>query len=220
MNTLVISPHPDDETLGAGGTLLKLKEARNKVYWLNVTNMKKEYGYSPKQVDIRNRQIEQVGRAYGFDGFWNMELKPAALDTYETGFLISRFKEVFDSFQPELLLLPSENDVHSDHRIVFDCAYACTKYFRSPYVKTILSMEIISETEQAPSGKIFDPNLFVDVSQYIDRKLQIMQIYSGEIGTAPFPRNLEAIKGLSAYRGAASAYSYAEAFKIVRSRMD
>ena len=45
MNVLVISPHPDDETLGAGGALLKFKDMGNKIFWLNVTNMKTEYGY-------------------------------------------------------------------------------------------------------------------------------------------------------------------------------
>jgi len=42
---MVVSPHPDDETLGAGGTLLKLKSEGHKIYWLNFTNMAKEYGY-------------------------------------------------------------------------------------------------------------------------------------------------------------------------------
>ncbi len=40
MKTMVVSPHPDDETLGAGGSLLKLKEAGSQIYWLNITDVK------------------------------------------------------------------------------------------------------------------------------------------------------------------------------------
>ena len=43
---IVISPHADDETLGGGGMLLKHSENGDKIYWINVTNAKKEFGYS------------------------------------------------------------------------------------------------------------------------------------------------------------------------------
>ena len=80
MKVMVISPHPDDETLGAGGTLLKFKEKGHKLYWLNVTNVKVEYGYSEERVKERNKEIEYVISYYAFDGFWNMELEPAGVD--------------------------------------------------------------------------------------------------------------------------------------------
>lgn len=220
MNLLVISPHPDDETLGAGGTILKLKEKGHKAYWLNVTNMKCEYGYTQEQVNERNREIEKVKAAYSFDGFWNMELEPAGVDKYEMGVLVSEFKKVFEEVKPELLLMPYRYDVHSDHRIIFDAVYSCTKSFRAPYLKTILSMEILSETDQAQSDSGFIPNVFVDVSQFIDRKIEIMKIYDSEIATAPFPRNEDAVRGMAAYRGAAAYYKYCEAFYMVRARMD
>ncbi len=58
MKVMVISPHPDDETLGAGGTLLKFKEKGHKLYWLNVTNVKVEYGYSEERVKERNKECD------------------------------------------------------------------------------------------------------------------------------------------------------------------
>lgn len=51
MRILVISPHADDETLGAGGTLLKYKNQGHNIFWLNVTDMKEEYGYTKERVE-------------------------------------------------------------------------------------------------------------------------------------------------------------------------
>jgi len=220
MNVLVVSPHPDDETLGAGGTLLKFKNQGHKIYWLNVTNMKTEYGYKQERVDERNAEIELVKSAYSFEGFWNLELEPAGVDKYDMGQLVSKFKVVFEKIKPELLLIPYRFDVHSDHRVIYDAVYSCTKSFRVPYLKTVLSMEIISETDQAPQENGFVPNVFINIDDYIERKLEIMNIYKSEIDTAPFPRNANAIKGLAAYRGATGYYNNCEAFCLIKSRIE
>lgn len=220
MNVLIISPHPDDETLGAGGTLLKFKDAGHRIFWLNVTNMKTEYGYSAERVAERNKEIQKVKEAFGFDGFWNLEMEPAGMDKYEMGVLVSQFKRVFEEVKPELLLIPYRYDVHSDHRVIFDTVYSCTKSFRAPYLKTVLCMEILSETDQVQCESGFTPNVFIDISQYVEKKIEIMNIYKSEIDVAPFPRNENAIKGLAAYRGATSYYEYSESFYLVKSRID
>lgn len=220
MNVLVISPHPDDETLGAGGTLMKFKNMGDHIFWLNVTNMKIEYGYSNSKVAERNREIERIKAAYGFTASFNMELEPAGMDKYQKGMLVGKFKEIIEKIKPEVLLIPYPYDVHSDHRIVFESVYSCTKYFRAPYLKTILSMEILSETEQAQQEKGFVPNVFIDISPYIEKKIEFMRIYQSELDHAPFPRNEDAIRGLASYRGAAAYFKYGEAFYLIKGRVD
>lgn len=220
MKVLVISPHPDDETLGAGGTLLKLKNEGHEIYWLNVTNMKEEYGYTKERVAERNAEIEAVKEKFGFKGLWNMELQPAGVDKYDLGTLVGMFKKVFEEIKPEILLMPYRYDVHSDHRVIYDAVYSCTKSFRAPYLKTVLGMEILSETDQSQMENGFVPNVFVDVTDYIDEKIDIMRTYKSEIDEPPFPRNAEAIKGLAAYRGATAYYNYSEAFYLIKSRID
>ena len=219
MKVMIISPHPDDETLGAGGTLLKLKDGGNEIFWVNVTNMSTDYGYSEDRVRERDNEIRKVKEAYGFDGFWNFELEPAGLDKYETGELVKRFKEVIDEVKPEFLILPYGHDVHSDHKIVFEAAYSCTKAFRAPYLKTVLCMEILSETDQAQNENVFAPNVFIDITNYIDKKIEIMKTYKSEIDAPPFPRNQNAIKGLAAYRGVTAFQEYSESFRLVRGIM-
>lgn len=219
MKILVVSPHPDDETLGAGGTLLKMRDEGHEIYWLNVTNMKEEYGYTSERINERQQEIEIVKKLYQIDGFIDFGLEPAGLDKYDKCTVVGMFKGVLDEIKPELIILPYGYDVHSDHRVVYDAMCSCMKSFRAPYINTVLCMEILSETDQAPSGNCFEPNVFVDISDYIDKKINVMKKYKSEINESPFPRNEEAIRGLASYRGATSYYRYAEAFKLVRGRI-
>lgn len=216
MKIMVLSPHPDDETLGAGGSLLKYKAEGHKIFWLNITDMREEYGYPQERVEERSREIEQVRQAYGFDGFYNLKLKPAGIDEYQTGDLITQIKNVLDEVKPEVLILPYGHDVHSDHKIIFDAAYSCTKSFRAPYLKQLLCMEIISETDQALENETFHPNMYVDITSYLDRKVEILKTYKSEIKNPPFPRNEDAVRGLAALRGATAGYRYSEAFRLLK----
>jgi LmbE family N-acetylglucosaminyl deacetylase len=95
---------------------------------------------------------------------------------------------------------------------------ACTKSFRYPFVKQVLMYECISETEFAPalSENAFLPNYFVDITEFMDKKNQIMGIYSSEVGEHPFPRSIENIKALAHFRGATAGVKYAEAFQLLK----
>lgn len=216
MTVMVISPHADDETLGAGGSILKYKQQGHQVAWLNVTDMKEEYGYSSARISERSAEIELVKKAYAIDIFYNLALEPAALDRYSKSELVQKMAEVFEEVQPEVVLLPYGYDVHSDHKIVYETAIACTKVFRCPSVKIILCMEIISETDYAVSENGFVPNYFIDIDDYMEQKIKIMQYYKSEIKDSPFPRNVDSIRGLALYRGAAAGARYAEAFRVVK----
>jgi LmbE family N-acetylglucosaminyl deacetylase len=79
-------------------------------------------------------------------------------------------------------------------------------------------METLSETEFAVSTKddSFIPNVFVDISKYINKKLEIMQIYESELQEHPFPRSIKNIKALATFRGATSGCYYAESFMLLK----
>lgn len=91
-------------------------------------------------------------------------------------------------------------------------------YMRRLSVERILSFEAISSTEAAPpfAGRAFEPNVFCDISPYIDRKLEIMALYVSQQQPYPMPRSIESIRALARYRGATIAVEYAEAFMLVR----
>lgn len=216
MNVLVVSPHPDDETLGAGGTVLKLKKQGHSIYWLNITDIKIEDGWEETKIIHRQKQIADVKTYYGFEKFYNLNFSAARLSSLDEGEIICEIKNVYDEVKPEWIMIPGRYDAHSDHRVVYDCCMACAKTFRAPYIKRVTTMEIISETEYGFQNEKFEPNLFIDITQELDGKIEAIRIYDTEIEESPFPRSLKKIKALASIRGEQCACTYAEAFHIVK----
>lgn len=213
---MVVSPHPDDETLGAGGTLLKLREQKKDLFWLNITNMKTEYSYDLEKVKRRNAEIDEVKMRYGFDDFVNLELEPAGLEKYHFSDVYDYIAEFLMKNRPDTLILPYEHDSHSDHAMVFRWLYPFTKSFRYPFIKKVLIMEIVSETEFSSLEYAFKPNFFVDISEFIEKKIEIMNIYKSEMGGEIFPRSERNIRSLAGFRGCIAGSSYAEGFRVLK----
>lgn len=215
---LVVAPHPDDETLGCGGTLLRHIADGDLVHWLIVTDMHTKYGFADAQMSRRRDQIQKVATAFGFAKVHNLGFPPAKLDTLPVGDLVSSIGEIVKEISPTVVYLPFRGDVHTDHAAVFDAAVSCTKWFRYPSIRRILCYETLSETEFGinPEGTKFTPNSFMDITPYIGRKIEIAQMFEGEMGEFPFPRSVEALQALAQLRGVACGCKGAESFMILR----
>jgi LmbE family N-acetylglucosaminyl deacetylase len=216
--TLVIAPHPDDEILGCGGTLLRRKAEGSELCWLIVTDIKEEQGWSAQRVAERQAEIAKVSDEIGFDRVVNLKLPPAQLDALPMAQVVSEFSKVFTEFSPTEVFVPHRGDVHTDHRVVFDAAAACSKWFRYPTVKRLLAYETLSETDFGLiRSESFNPNFFIDVTEYLERKLELLSIYKSELGNPPFPRSIDIVRAQAKVRGAAAGYLAAEAFELLRS---
>ena len=212
---LVISPHPDDETLGCGGTLIRHKKEGDEIHWLIMTSVNS----SEKKIhSVKEKEIEEVSKAYNFDSTSRTKFLTSELDSAPRKEIIQVISKVFEEIQPNYLYLPFKNDIHSDHSIVFDAAASCTKSFRYPYVKKVMIYETISETEFSirPDREQFKPNLWIDISDYIDEKIEIMSLYESEIGKEPFPRSEQNIRSLAKFRGSTVGALSAEAFILLK----
>ena len=215
---LVIAVHPDDETLGCGGTLLKHKANGDEIHWLIATDIKESEGYGISTIKKRNKEITKIEDLYGFTSVNKLDLSTTKVDTYSMSVLVSKISSVIDRIKPDIIYLPFKGDVHSDHKYIFDAAYSCTKIFRHPFIKKLYMMEALSETEFSLSTKedSFVPNVFVDISEFMDKKIELMNIYENEIGKHPFPRSERNIRALATYRGATSGCNYAESFMLLK----
>jgi len=218
---LVVAVHPDDETLGCGGTLLKHQANGDEIFWCILTSIEKNPSFNKDQISLRKSEIQAVASAYGFQDVQQLHFPTMSLDTIPMTELVDSLSTVIKKIEPTTLYLPFAEDVHSDHRIAFQAAYSCTKNFRFPFIKKILMTEILSETEFAPSvpGKTFTPNCFVDITKFIEKKIAIIQRYTSEIAPHPFPRSIENIKALATMRGATAGCRYAESFMLLKEIM-
>ncbi len=214
---LVIAPHPDDETLGCGGTLLRHRGGGDELHWLVVTQLDGER-HSTERVKCRQEEIRKVADAYGFASTTQLGFETSRLDCVPMDEIVFRIGDVVAKVKPEIIYLPFPGDAHTDHRIVYLAASAATKWFRYPSVRRVLACEIPSETDfgLAPDGLSFKPNSYVDISPWLGKKLEIMQRYVGEMGTHPFPRSEAAIRALATLRGAQCGADAAEAFMILK----
>lgn len=212
---MVVAPHPDDETLGCGGTILRQRAAGGQVDWLLVTGISEAHGWSREVVERREREIEQVREAYGFASLLRLEFPTTKLDELPVGALVSRIAEAIRSSGCTDVLMPFRHDVHSDHRVTATAVLAAVKAFRQPSVRRVLMYETLSETEFGFPADAFHPNVFVEIGPYMQRKLEIFSYYRSEVMAEGGARSLSALEALAKLRGARMNRGYAEAFELV-----
>jgi LmbE family N-acetylglucosaminyl deacetylase len=215
---LIVSVHPDDETLGCGGTIFKKRDEGAQLYWLIITDIVSGDGFSKSDYNRRQKEINKVGELYGFKKVLKLDFQTIKLDKYPIKEIIDKISVVIKNVKPNIIYLSNRSDSHSDHRVAFDAVMTCTKNFRYPYVEKVLMYETISETEFAPPflDNAFVPNAFCDITPYIDKKIEIMRVYKGELKDHPFPRSEKNIKALATFRGAMINVEYAEAFMVLK----
>ena len=217
-SVLVIAPHPDDESLGCGGTLLRHQCDGDEIHWLIITGMSSSQGFSSEKISVRQAEISEVGRLYGFTSTTELGFTPAQLDILPMGEIISSLSKVVNEIRPDTVYTAYRNDAHTDHQVVFDAVMAATKSFRYPFVREVLAYETISETDfgYKPEDGGFKPNIFVDIATHLPKKLEILDVFESEMGDFPFPRSREAVTALAKVRGVQCGALAAEAFMLIK----
>lgn len=213
MKVLVVAVHPDDETLGCGGTILKHKDNNDSVDWLILTR-----SFNEEFNKTREKEIEQVSELYRFDKVFKMGWEATRLDRVSFSEIVDKAGKVILESKPDIIYLPHPSDIHTDHQIAFKAIYSCTKSFRYPFIKKILAMETLSETEFSPpiNNSQFNPNYFVNIEKHLQEKLNIFKLYKSEVQMAPSPRSLDVIKSLAKFRGSSCNSNYAECFVLLK----
>lgn len=158
--------------------------------------------------------------AYGFKDVCGLDFVTTRLHAVDFNLLINSISKVVNEIKPQIIYMNNRTDIHTDHQIAAKAILSCTKSFRYPFIEKILMYECISETEIAAPllENVFIPNVYSDISNYIDKKVEIIKIYESEVQDTPMPRSLENIKSLARFRGASCGVDYAEAFMLVRER--
>ena len=204
---MVISVHPDDETLGCGGTLLRHLADGDEVLCLHVTDGNAH----------QRELIPRIESQFGFSSL-SLGLPEIVLDDVSLSKIIPPLSNALRDFQPAIVYLPNRSDPHSDHRRTFDACQTCIKSFRYPFLRKVLMMEVISETDFAPPlpENAFIPNVFVDITDFMDRKIEILQLFSQELLEFPQTRSVDTMRAYNRYRGSQINTAYAESFMLLK----
>lgn len=218
MRVLAIAAHPDDETLGAGGTLLKHARAGDEIHWLIVTQPDPN-DWATEVVSQCLAQVKRVGEAYGFKEVVELGLPAARLDQVPRRETVDAVTRVIRDIRPERIYTVGETDAHTDHRITFEALMLACKTSRAELGSAaVYAYEVLSSTEAALgwNGQVFVPNTYSDIEPFMERKIEIMNLYQNQLQPEPLPRSSESIKALARYRGTGIGLAYAEAFRLVR----
>jgi LmbE family N-acetylglucosaminyl deacetylase len=214
---LVVAPHPDDETLGVGGTIAKYSAQGDEVFVLMVS------GHLPP-IYSRKAYEETVSEAYsafsvlGVKKSEFLEIPATMIGDQPLHEVNGRISKVVNDFNPHIVLCPYP-DRHIDHRLVFDSVMVATRPVGvGKDIKIVAAYETLSETHwNAPHIEPnFTPNWVVDISDHISEKLNALECYKSQISEFPGPRSIEAVEALAKFRGTQAGFGYGEGFHIVR----
>ncbi len=217
-NVLIVSAHPDDEAIGAGGSLFKHMKKGDSIFWLITTHMNESVGFSTVQIKKRNQEVAKVAKILAMKKVFHLPIPTMTLSDEVLNNYVPQIGKIISEVKPEVIYLPNRSDAHTDHQLTFQMVISNTKTFRHPYLKKVLMYECLSETEFAPalSEKVFLPNFYVDISKEFKSKEKLLLIYASEMGQHPFPRSIRNVEALATLRGATAGVEYAEAFQIIR----
>jgi LmbE family N-acetylglucosaminyl deacetylase len=221
---LVVAAHPDDEILGCGATILKRIDEGDEVYSLVLgEGITSRYDRREDADAGERRRLheahDRVARFMGFTRHWLHEFPDNRFDSVDLLDLVKTVERTKREVRPEVVYTHFQNDLNVDHRLTSAAVLTACRPLAGETVREILSFEIPSSTEwvsPVDGGGYFRPNVFVEVEATLERKIDAMRLYEGEVREYPHPRSPEALRVIAQRWGVASGRRAAEAFMLVR----
>lgn len=204
---LVLAAHPDDETLGCGGTIHKLYREGHKIQLLTFTD-----GESSRGVNKRNRNnlLSLVSDILGIENHSSSNFPDNAMDSIPL-LKLCKFIESEVEDLPDMIFTHFQDDLNVDHKLV---AKATFTVFRPQFGKEVelYSYYIPSSTDYNPTAN-FCANTFFKLSKVdIDKKIQALELYDKEMRDYPHSRSYQNIINLSKVWGSEIGTEFSEKF--------
>lgn len=217
MKILVIAPHPDDEILGCGGTIAKYVSNGDDVYVAIVTKGCAPL-FSVEQVGTVRGECLKADKLLGIKETIFMDFPAAMIDNVPRYKFNEAFIQLIQRIRPDIVYIPHRGDMQLDHKMVVDAAMVALRPKYQHVVKKIYAYETLSETGwDVPNvTNEFIPNVYNDISKFIHKKIEAMQMFKTQLSAYPAARSLKAVEALAIYRGATVNMNAAEAFSLVR----
>jgi LmbE family N-acetylglucosaminyl deacetylase len=220
VSVLVVAAHPDDEVLGAGGTIARLAadgvEVDVAILGEGITSRYAARGEADAALlDELAGASRRAADRLGVRELVLERLPDNRFDSVPLLDVVHLVEALVARFAPDVIYTHRAGDVNVDHDVVHRAVLAATRPVPGSCVRSVYAFEIPSSTEWA-FGSPFSPAVFVDIADTLDAKVAAMQLYETEARPFPHPRSPEALEALARTRGAAAGLAAAEAFELVR----
>lgn len=227
---LVVAPHPDDEVIGCGGVISRIKRAGGEVFvqFMTVGDTADFTSAGWSTAAERETEIDQVMRHLDADGhhiaFPGSEhhLRLDSSPRHELISMIERDSPLsLTALAPTAVFIPEWTSYNQDHRVTAEAVITALRPGDAtvkPQPSIVLSYEEVADGWTAEP--LAPPNVFVTLSEDdLDHKLKALSLYASQVREHPSTRSDFALRSLAAVRGAQSGIPLAEAFHCLRWRI-
>jgi len=215
---LVVVAHADDEALGCGGTIARHVVEGDAVCVVFMTDGVGSRGLDRSdELQCRNQARDLALRALGVTHWHALDFPDNRMDSVPLLDVVQALEPIIEQVQPTRVYTHHHGDLNVDHRITHQAVMTACRPLPGSSVREIMTFEVLSSTEWATPGVApFVPNAFVDISNYLPKKLQALAAYDMEMRPAPHSRSVSHVEALARHRGNCVGLEAAEGFELVR----
>lgn len=211
---LVIAAHPDDETLGMGGTIHKLSllGSRVRVVFLSdgvgSRDEIRETLASRRTAAVNALSVLNCSDVHFYDYPDN------SMDSVPLIDIVKTVEKCISDFNPTVIFTHFPHDLNIDHRLTSQACLVAARPKANCKIRALFFFEVQSSTEWNFGTNQFIPNMFVDISESFKLKVNALRQYQIEIEAFPEARSFAGIEARSTVRGVTVGVSNAEAFQV------
>lgn len=218
---LAFFAHPDDETLGAGGTISKLARAGNEVYvaipgaGIYARRNQKEEDMLHREKGDLNEDFKSAMEILGVkpEHIFTANFPDNEMDKGSRLELIHWLESVLAKIKPDVIFTHHRFCTNIDHQYCHEAAVIAARPAPGSQI-AIISSEIPSSTGYLKPA-MWEPNFYVEIHQTdLQNKIKAMSAYKNEVRPYPHPRSPEILEALAKVRGSEAGFNFAEAFMI------
>jgi LmbE family N-acetylglucosaminyl deacetylase len=214
---LAIGAHPDDEVLGAGGTLAKHARNGDEVHVLIITEGTTTQYQSDDLIEDKEAAARRCGDRLGIKNVHFGRLPDMKLDTLAHTEVNDVVEEVVNEVEPNVVYTHSPHEVNRDHVEVFESTIVATR--PQSGVEAVYAYETPSSTDWVGGAtEQFTPDRYVDIQGHVDTKVEAFEQYEMERREYPHPRSKKAIRARATTRGTEAGFTAGEAFSVIVER--
>ena len=217
-SVLVVAAHPDDEVLGCGGTIARHVAEGDLVHVVFMADgVQSRRMDGSEELQLRNQARDEALKILGVSECNVLDFPDNRMDSLPLLDVVQALEPIIKQVQPSRVYTHHHGDLNVDHRVTHQAVMTACRPVPGSSVREILAFEVMSSTEWATPGVApFVPNAFVDISDYLPKKLEALAAYDMEMRPAPHSRCVTNIEALARHRGNCVGVEVAEAFEVIR----